>query len=81
MNYEWESWRRPMDLYEESKLRVDGRATLTWLLRQNGKFFYFKRVRGELIDAAAVLRTSTPLAATTEEEAKEAAIALYRLGE
>lgn len=68
--------------YEECMLEVDGRTSYVWLIRnRDGKFFYFRRDPNTSFSVEGVFKAATPLAATNDEEAKEAALALYRLGE
>lgn len=81
MNFCWGDWRAPYTLYSEAMLKVNGRSAYTWILNKDGKFYYYRRVGAGLLTPAEVLDVATPLAAETEADAKEAALALYRLGE
>lgn len=79
-SYEWGSWGRAVPPYEECMLKVDGRISYVWLIRnRDGKFFYFRRDPSAAYFMEEVFKVAIPLAATNDEEAKEAAIAIFRL--
>lgn len=83
-NPQWGPYRiGPGDVYQAKWMAADGGFTQTWLLRdRHGKYYYLHMGEGwQYFEGgkSSLLSRAQPLAAETEEEAKAACIALWRL--